>query len=109
MTNDHYVIFFFEGLGSVSCNGFIAIIRENIGTNIWNRGTLLFAVRRHMMDLSSFSFLVLFFIFMYGPNGDVHTKHIQQPQYGIRKNISNYARAQMGLPFHDPNRFKLNP
>ena len=44
-----------------------------------------------------------------GQNGPVHTKHIQQPHYGIRKNISNYPRAQMGLPFHDPNRFKLNP
>ena len=31
MTNDHYVIFFFEGLGSVSCNGFIAIIKPGKG------------------------------------------------------------------------------
>lgn len=44
-----------------------------------------------------------------GQNGPVYTKHIQRPQYGIKKNISNYARAQKGLPLHDPIRFKYHP
>ena len=44
-----------------------------------------------------------------GQNGPVRTLHTQEPYYGIGKPpISNYERAQTGLPSHDP-KFKFNP
>lgn len=34
-----------------------------------------------------------------------YTKYTQEPQYGVQKRFSNYARTLSGLPLHDPHRF----
>ena len=40
---------------------------------------------------------------------DGNTKHVQKPHYGIRKSVSNYARAYNGEPLHNPTRFSSYP